>query len=252
MKKVGYIVVGLLLACLVIASPVAGIIVGLLGLGAYSLVRAVRMKGKGSKGRHDASGRTPDGEAGPGGRPGRLGYRVEPRPDHEESVEEQEARFRRSYRAAFGCEPCNARPDGCLIADVEECAGVDVAKRGEHQGQFARYGKGAWMWVLVTREHIRDGRYEGWPTIEVWLDGESAGYLTPLQTSRHYFQVPEEGGVTQAHIRQDNNTGVYHMRVELPPKHDEIFLEPFIERRPAPRRDAPTPVGPPPPPPRRR
>ncbi|RBQ00034.1 hypothetical protein [Bifidobacterium xylocopae] len=234
---------------MVIASPAVGFIAALLIFGVYCLVQAIKRSGKRAKGKHGSEGRSPEDGGRPDEHPGRLGYRVEPRPDHEESVEEQEARFRRSYRAAFDCEPCNMRPAGDLIADIEECAGVDVAKRGKHQEQFARYGKGAWMWVIVTREHIRKGRYEGWPTIEVWLDGESAGYLTPLQTSRHYFQVPEGGGVTQAHIQQDNKTGVYHMRVELPPKHDEIFLEPFIERHPVARPVPRLSAGPPPPPP---
>lgn len=148
----------------------------------------------------------------------RFPYRLEPPPaDHIETPEETSARFRRSYMAAYDCTPCNARPEGCLIADIADCMGVDVARRQDYQDLFAQYGEGTWMWVVVTRGFITKGQFAGLPTIEVWLDGESAGYLTCLQASRHYSQVPVDGGVTQAHIRQDKKTGRYHMRVELPP-----------------------------------
>lgn len=160
-----------------------------------------------------------------------LGFHVQPRPDdYEETPQERETRFRRSYLADMDCTPCNAKPDGMVVAEVEDCRGVDVGRRQDHQDLFARYGKGAWMWVWVTRSHVQSDPHRQWPTIEVWLDGESAGYLTPLQTSRHYLQVPEDGCVTQAHIRQDPHTGRYHMRVELPPKHMEIDLSPYIIR----------------------
>ena len=160
-----------------------------------------------------------------------LGFHVQPRPDdYEETPQERETRFRRSYLADMDCTPCNAKPDGMVVAEVEDCRGVDVGRRQDHQDLFARYGKGAWMWVWVTRSHVQSDPHRQWPTIEVWLDGESAGCLTPLQTSRHYLQVPEDGCVTQAHIRQDPHTGRYHMRVELPPKHMEIDLSPYIIR----------------------
>ena len=160
-----------------------------------------------------------------------LGFHVQPRPnDHEETPQERETRFRRSYLADMDCTPCNAKPDGKVVAEVEDCRGVDVGRRQDHQDLFARYGKGVWIWVWVTRSHVQSDLHRQWPTIEVWLDGESAGCLTPLQTSRHYLQVPEDGCVTQAHICQDPHTGRYHMRVELPPKHKEIDLSPYIIR----------------------
>ena len=160
-----------------------------------------------------------------------LSFRVQPCSyEHEETPQERQARFRRSYLADMDCVPCNAKPDGMVIAEVKDCMGVDVGRRQDHQDLFARYGKGTWMWVWVTKGYVQSDPHRKWPTIEVWLDGESAGCLTPLQTSRHYLQVPEDGCVTQAHIRQDPHTGRYHMRVELPPKHEEIDLSPYIIR----------------------
>lgn len=137
-------------------------------------------------------------------------------------------RARKQYMESHDCFPCNVRPEGNLIARIEECEGVDVSRRGDHQELFASFGQGAWMWVVVTRSYVDKGKYVGCPTIEVWLDGESAGYLTPLQASRHYLHVPEKGVVTQAHIRQDRVSGRYWMRVELPPAHQQIDLHPYL------------------------
>lgn len=208
-----------ILLCLFATYPVAGIVcLALLLLVAF--LTSGTKHGKHAR-RHEAGfqGKTNpvsrNGEETSGG--GRFPYRLEAPPeDHIETPDETSARFRRSYMAAYDCTPCNARPEGSLIAGIDDCRGVDVARRQDHQELFARYGKGAWMWVVVTRGVIAKGRTAGMPTLEVWLDGESAGYLTYLQAARHYYQVPADGGVTQAHIRQDNKTGRYHMRVELP------------------------------------
>lgn len=64
---------------------------------------------------------------------------------------------------------------------------------------------------------IAKGKTAGLSILEVWVDGESSGYLTHKQTFLQNLQVPADGGITQAHIRQDKKTGRYHMRVELPP-----------------------------------
>ena len=213
------IAVAFILVCLFAAYPVAGIVCLALLLIVVFLTSGTK-HGK-HAGRHGAGSHektNPVGhvrEEARGG--GRFPYRLEAPPeDHIETPDETSARFRRSYMAAYDCTPCNTRPEGGLIAAIDDCKGVNVACRQDHQDLFARYGKGAWMWVVVTRGVIAKGRTAGMPTLEVWLDGESAGYLTYLQATRHYYQVPADGGVTQAHIRQDNKTGRYHMRVELP------------------------------------
>ncbi|MCT6839412.1 MAG: hypothetical protein M3036_17345 [Bifidobacteriales bacterium] len=215
------IIVAFILLCLFAAYPVAGIVcLALLLLVAFltSGTKHGKHAGRHEAGSHEkANPVSQDGEETNGG--GRFPYRLEAPPeDHVETPDETSARFRRSYMAAHDCTPCNARPEGGLIAGIDDCRGVNVARRQDHQGLFARYGKGAWMWVVVTRGVIAKGGTAGLPTLEVWLDGESAGYLTYLQAKRHYYQVPADGGVTQAHIRQDNKTGRYHMRVELPAK----------------------------------
>ena len=71
---------------------------------------------------------------------------------------------------------------------------------------------------------IETGKYEGWPTIQIWLDGEYAGCLIVLQTSRHYRQVPPEGGVSYAHFSARSKKGTYQLGVSFPYAHAEIEL----------------------------
>lgn len=79
---------------------------------------------------------------------------------------------------------------------------------------------------------IETGKYKGWPTIQVWLDGEYAGYLTVLQTSRHYRQVTAEGGVSYAHFGARTKRGTCQLRVSFPYAHAEMELSKFVQTAP--------------------
>ena len=76
---------------------------------------------------------------------------------------------------------------------------------------------------------IETGKYKGWPTIQIWLDGEYAGCLIVLQTSRHYRQVPPEGGVSYAHFGVRTKRGTCQLRVSFPYAHAEMELSQFAQ-----------------------
>lgn len=108
----------------------------------------------------------------------------------------------------------NDKPYGDVLPSK---GGVEIVGEEEHQDKLAEYGPGAWFWVELRRGVNPKGVHAGEPTILVFLDGEPVGWMTPLNTSRHYHQVPEQGIVALAHTKAGKTTKVkLDIRVEMP------------------------------------
>lgn len=92
----------------------------------------------------------------------------------------------------------NARPEGRVVETIE--CGVEISGDENHQRILRKYGYDAWVWVYVVEDLIRKGKYAGYPTYWVFLDGEEIGYISKYQMERHCGQVPPEGAVMLAHV----------------------------------------------------
>ncbi len=119
----------------------------------------------------------------------------------------------------------NARPEGGVIETIE--CGVEISGDENHQRILKRYGYDAWVWVYVVEDLIRKGKYAGYPTYWVFLDGEEIGHITEYQMERHCGQVPPEGAVMLAHVRNrkaDKERHVWQLRLQMPEEHDPMKL----------------------------
>lgn len=119
----------------------------------------------------------------------------------------------------------NARPDGRVVETIE--CGVEISGDENHQRILKRYGYDAWVWVYVVEDRIRKGKYAGHPTYWVFLDGEEIGYISKYQMERHCGQVPPEGAVMLAHVRNrkaDRERHVWQLRLQMPEEHDPMEL----------------------------
>lgn len=119
----------------------------------------------------------------------------------------------------------NAKPDGVMIETIE--CGVEISGDEDHQRILKRYGYDAWVWVYVMEDRIRKGKYAGYPTYWVFLDGEEIGYISKYQMERHCGQVPAEGAVMLAHIpdrAKDKDRHRWQLRLQMPEEHDPMEL----------------------------
>lgn len=119
----------------------------------------------------------------------------------------------------------NARPEGGVIETIE--CGVEISGDENHQRILKRYGYDAWVWVYVVEDLIRKGKYAGYPTYWVFLDGEEIGHITEYQMERHCGQVPPEGAVMLAHVRNrkaDKERHIWQLRLQMPEEHDPMKL----------------------------
>lgn len=119
----------------------------------------------------------------------------------------------------------NAKPDGVMIETIE--CGVEISGDEDHQRILKRYGYDAWVWVYVVENRIRKGKYAGYPTYWVFLDGEEIGYISKYQMERHCGQVPPEGAVMLAHVPdrvKDKDRHIWQLRLQMPEEHDPMEL----------------------------
>lgn len=119
----------------------------------------------------------------------------------------------------------NAKPDGAVI-DTIAC-GVEISGDENHQWILRKYGYDAWVWVYVVEDLIRKGKYAGYPTYWVFLDGEEIGHITEYQMERHCGQVPAEGAVMLAHVpdrAKDKDQHRWQLRLQMPEEHDPMEL----------------------------
>lgn len=114
-------------------------------------------------------------------------------------------------------DPINQKPSGREIISYDR--GENLTGWKNHQEILAHYGYDAWLWVYVIPGVIKRGKYKGEPTYDVYLDGELIGNLTSTIYQYHQGQVPPEGAVMIAHIRDsanDKSLGRYQVRLQMP------------------------------------
>lgn len=119
----------------------------------------------------------------------------------------------------------NAKPDGAVIETI--ACGVEISGDENHQWILRKYGYDAWVWVYVVEDLIRKGKYAGYPTYWVFLDGEEIGHITEYQMERHCGQVPAEGAVMLAHVpdrAKDKDRHRWQLRLQMPEEHDPMEL----------------------------
>ena len=140
----------------------------------------------------------------------------------------------------------NAKPDGVVIETIE--CGVEISGDEDHQRILKRYGYDAWVWVYVMEDRIRKGKYAGYPTYWVFLDGEEIGYISKYQMERHCGQVPPEGAVMLAHVPdrvKDKDRHIWQLRLQMPEAHDPMDLpRQNVPELPAKKARKPKPVEP--------
>jgi DNA polymerase III epsilon subunit-like protein len=140
----------------------------------------------------------------------------------------------------------NAKPDGVMIETIE--CGVEISGDEDHQRILKRYGYDAWVWVYVMEDRIRKGKYAGYPTYWVFLDGEEIGYISKYQMERHCGQVPPEGAVMLAHVPdrvKDKDRHIWQLRLQMPEAHDPMDLpRQNVPELPAKKARKPKPVEP--------
>lgn len=148
----------------------------------------------------------------------------------EKTKQLQKNMFAKSHALSkYDTTPINEQPEGTVIKTIE--CGVDINGEDAHQPLLEKYGYDAWLWVYVTQAPIRKGKFKGYPTYWVYLDGEEIGHITKLQMERHYGQVPHEGAVMLAHIpntKADRERGFYQLRVQMPEAHEPTDLSSFV------------------------
>jgi hypothetical protein len=95
--------------------------------------------------------------------------------------------------------PKNTKPSGReMLATVK----VDLVGEENAQQILEQYGDDALVWATIRRGEIPKGKTTGEPTIFVTIDGIDVGWLTATQGSRHHGQIPPEGAVCLARIKQ--------------------------------------------------
>lgn len=140
----------------------------------------------------------------------------------------------------------NAKPDGAVIETI--ACGVEISGDENHQWILRKYGYDAWVWVYVVEDLIRKGKYAGYPTYWVFLDGEEIGHITEYQMERHCGQVPPEGAVMLAHVPdrvKDKDRHIWQLRLQMPEAHDPMDLpRQNVPELPAKKARKPKPVEP--------
>lgn len=136
-----------------------------------------------------------------------------------------------AYLAGRDITPINERPSGVSIETVE--CGVEISGDENHQKLLKRYGYDAWLWVYVAEDYIRKGKYRGYPTYWVYLDGEEIGFISKYQMERHCGQLPSGGAVMIAHIpdrAKDYEIGRLQLRLQMHFEHDPVDLSELINK----------------------
>ncbi|WEV42706.1 3'-5' exonuclease [Bifidobacterium sp. ESL0682] len=134
--------------------------------------------------------------------------------------------MRDSYLEFVDTTPRNIKPAGFQL---EAFGGEHVSGCYKHQQILNSYGRGAYFWVAVRKSKITTGKYTGYPTISINLDGEQIGFLSPQLMSRHYLHIPDGPVVALAHtVNASDITKKIEVRIELPEPHQPIDLAPYV------------------------
>ena len=136
------------------------------------------------------------------------------------------------YLDGMDLEPVNARPTDVEVRTLEQ--GVEISGDEDHQDNLRSYGYDAWVWVYVVEGRIPKGKYEGYPTYWVYLDGEEIGCISKYQMERHCGQVPGDGASMIAHIpdrAKDRDADRLQLRLQMPFEHEPVDLSAQVVRK---------------------
>ena len=140
------------------------------------------------------------------------------------------------YLDGMDLEPVNERPCDVEVRTLDQ--GVEVSGDENHQDSLRPYGYDAWVWVYVVEGKIPKGKYEGYPTYWVYLDGEEIGYISKYQMERHCGQIPGDGASMIAHIpdrAKDREVDRLQLRLQMPFEHEPVDLSSQVVRREKPK-----------------
>ena len=140
------------------------------------------------------------------------------------------------YLDGMDLEPVNERPCDVEVRTLDQ--GVEVSGDENHQDSLRPYGYDAWVWVYVVEGKIPKGKYEGYPTYWVYLDGEEIGYISKYQMERHCGQVPGDGASMIAHIpdrAKDREVDRLQLRLHMPFEHEPVDLSSQVVKREKPK-----------------
>lgn len=121
--------------------------------------------------------------------------------------------YRSKYYGDQRPKPKNTKPEGTEILNA---CGCEIVGEDQHQEALAKYGIDSWLWVTLRRGSIPKGKNAGQPTIIVNVDGEDVGWTTPLNTSKHYTQIPQSGCVSKGRIKKAVKSERLDLRIYLP------------------------------------
>lgn len=140
------------------------------------------------------------------------------------------------YLDGMDLEPVNKRPSDVEVRTFEQ--GIEVSGDENHQDSLKPYGYDAWIWAYVVEGRIPKGKYEGYPTYWVYLDGEEIGYISKYQMERHCGQVPGDGASMIAHIpdrAKDREVDRLQLRLHMPFEHEPVDLSSQVVRKEKPK-----------------
>lgn len=123
--------------------------------------------------------------------------------------------------------PRQSMPSQKVASSMSMDCGIEISGDEHHQDILRGYGYDAWLWVYVTEDRIRSGKYLGYPTYWVYLDGEEIGHISKYQMERHCGQVPADGAVMLAHIpnrAKDRDKNQCQLRLQMPDEHAPVDL----------------------------
>jgi DNA polymerase III epsilon subunit-like protein len=140
--------------------------------------------------------------------------------------------FRSMWMEGHDMKPVNTKPSG---PEISAEGGVDINGEENHQPLLEKYGKGTWLWVSARKGRIAKGKYDGYPTVYVSLDGHEIGHISKYQMERHFNHIPDKEFIAKAHIRDKVSNTKLELRVEFPKEHLPIDLTPYVVKKVKPK-----------------
>lgn len=125
-------------------------------------------------------------------------------------------------------DPVNEKPEG---AELEAHGGENLSGGSLYQKTLRKYPRGSYFWVTLVKDFIPSGKYEGYPTVFIYMDGEEIGFLGARLMAKHWGQIPDGPVMALAHTSNcADETKPYKVRLELPQAHEPVDLSPYARR----------------------
>lgn len=135
--------------------------------------------------------------------------------------------MRDNYQQAHNSKPQNKQPENLPTIAAE--GGVGMIGVSTNQQILENYGKGTYFWVVLEKAYIAKGKYQGYPTVKVFLDGEMIGYIGHSYMAKHIKQLKENRIAALAHVCDRHDDRKLKVRVEFPKEHAPIDLTPYCK-----------------------